>query len=78
MIVISRFLKILFILLVITNPYIVLAATTRVIYPAGELENDTRFNDLIEILRTALEKTRAKYGDFECGPSNSFVPKNVP
>jgi len=75
MILISRFLTILFLSLVISNPHLVLAATTKVTYPAGEIENDPRFNDVIETLRTALEKTRAKYGDFECGPSNSFVPK---
>ncbi|MBC3860773.1 amino acid ABC transporter substrate-binding protein [Undibacterium jejuense] len=75
MIALSRFLKITLILLVFANPSLVLATTTRVTYPAGEIENDTRFNDVIEILRTALEKTRAKYGDFECGPSSSFVPK---
>ncbi|MFZ6848986.1 amino acid ABC transporter substrate-binding protein [Undibacterium sp. RuRC25W] len=50
-------------------------ATTTVIYSAGDIENDTRFNDVIEILRTALEKTRSKYGDFECRPSESIVPK---
>lgn len=52
------------------------AALTRVVYPAGEIENDTRFNDVIEILCLALEKTKAEYGAYECLPSARIMPKN--
>jgi hypothetical protein len=52
------------------------AAITRVIYSAGEVQNETRFNDVIEILCTALEKTRSRYGDYECLPDAQIMPKN--
>lgn len=51
------------------------AALTRVVYPLGEIENDTRFNDVIEMLCLALEKTKAEYGDYECLPSSKTMPK---
>lgn len=51
------------------------AAPDKVVYPAGEIANDTRFNDVIEMLCTALEKTRPRYGDYECVPSASVMPK---
>jgi hypothetical protein len=41
----------------------------RVIYPAYESANDTRFNDLIEILHTALELTVPEFGPYELTPS---------
>ena len=44
-------------------------AQTQVIYPAPESPNDVRYNDLIEILNTALEKTRDQYGPYTAGPS---------
>lgn len=44
-------------------------ATTKVIYPAYESATDTRFNDLIEILQTALEKTVPEFGPFELKPA---------
>lgn len=47
------------------------AAETRVIYPADEEQNDTRFNDLKEILKTALEKTIPEFGPYELQPSHS-------
>jgi ABC-type amino acid transport substrate-binding protein len=37
----------------------------QVIYPADEDENDPRFVDIKEILRTALEKTVSEFGPFE-------------
>ena len=36
-------------------------ATTKVTYPAYETTADSRFNDLIEILQTALEKTESDF-----------------
>lgn len=47
------------------------AADTRVIYPADEEQNDTRFNDLKEILKTALEKTVPEFGPYELQQSSS-------
>ena len=47
-------------------------AQTRVIYPAPESANDTRTADLVEILNTALEKTRDPYGPYTAEPS-AFV-----
>ena len=75
MILINRLICLFIILFTIATPFYAGAATTKVIYPAGEVENDTRYNDVIEILRTALEKTRSKYGDYECSASTSIVPK---
>lgn len=46
-----------------------LAAGMKVTYPANESAHDPRFNDLIEILHTALEKTVAESGPYELGPS---------
>jgi hypothetical protein len=40
-------------------------AELSVVYPANESERDTRFEDLILILRTALEKTEPEYGPFQ-------------
>lgn len=56
-------------------PVLTQAAITRVIYSAGEVQNETRFNDVIEILCTALEKTRSRYGDYECLPDAQIMPK---
>ena len=42
-----------------------LSAATQVSYPAGEGAGDTRHDDVIEILRTALSKTVAEFGPFE-------------
>lgn len=38
--------------------------TTLVVHPADEDKGDPRFNDVKEILRTALEKTVAEFGPF--------------
>lgn len=51
------------------------AAVTRVIYPLGEIQNDTRYNDVIEMLCVSLEKTKAQFGDYECKPSAATMPK---
>lgn len=56
-------------------PWPLLAAGVRVTYPTGDIPNDPRFNDVIEILRTALEKTRPQYGPYELGPANAPMPK---
>jgi hypothetical protein len=45
--------------------------TTDVTYPAYETATDSRFNDLIEILRVALEKTVPEFGPFELAPSRA-------
>ncbi|HEU4778193.1 MAG TPA: transporter substrate-binding domain-containing protein [Telluria sp.] len=45
------------------------AAGVKVTYPANETAGDTRFNDLMEILQGALEKTTAEFGPYELGAS---------
>ena len=47
----------------------VLGAGTKVIYPAYETINDTRYDDLIQILDTALKKTESEFGPYELTPS---------
>lgn len=47
----------------------IMAAEMTVIYPSRESENDTRDDDLVEILKTALEKTVPAYGYFTMKPS---------
>jgi len=42
--------------------------TLQVIYPYSGTANDVRFRDLLEVLRTALEKTTPEYGPFELRP----------
>jgi len=44
---------------------------TRVVYPAFESGADSRYNDLLEILKTALEKTVAEFGPYTLEPSRS-------
>lgn len=44
---------------------VVHAEGLKVVYPANETAGDPRFNDLLEILQQALEKTQAEYGPFE-------------
>lgn len=56
--------------------FIMLAATmavakTRVVYPAFESGADSRYNDLLEILEKALDKTVAEYGPYTLQPSRS-------
>jgi hypothetical protein len=56
--------------------FIILTATlatgqTKVVYPAFESRTDSRYNDLVEILKTALEKTKAEYGPYTLQPSKS-------
>jgi hypothetical protein len=43
----------------------------KVVYPAYETATDTRFDDVIEILRDALEITRPEFGPYELAPSNA-------
>ncbi len=45
------------------------------VYPASEIANDTRHQDLIEILRTALDKTVTTYGPYQLRASNLPMPK---
>lgn len=47
------------------------AGRTSVVYPAFESSTDSRYNDLVEILKTALEKTVAEYGPYTLQPSTS-------
>lgn len=64
----------LFVLTLLTPAWL-LAAGIKVTYPTGDVPNDPRFNDVIEVLRTALEKTRPQYGPFELGPASTPMPK---
>jgi len=48
-------------------------ARVKVIYPAPEYWADERHSDVIEILRTALEKTENKYGPFEIEPYSTVM-----
>lgn len=48
---------------------VVSLAELKVVYPAAESPQDTRFNDLQDILRTALEKTVDLYGPYRMEPS---------
>jgi Bacterial extracellular solute-binding proteins, family 3 len=48
----------------------------KVIYPSGDIPNDTRFLDVIEMLRTALEKTKAQYGPYELIENPKPMPKS--
>jgi hypothetical protein len=41
------------------------ADTLRVVYPYSGTANDVRFRDLLEVLRTALDKTTPDYGPYE-------------
>ncbi len=63
---ISRLVLVFMLMLVSTAS---VGAGTRVIYPAYETQTDSRFNDLIEILQAALEKTVPEFGPFELAPS---------
>ncbi|HAT31005.1 MAG TPA: amino acid ABC transporter substrate-binding protein [Janthinobacterium sp.] len=47
-----------------------LGAGMKVTYPANETAGDTRFNDLMEIMRMALEKTTPEFGPFELEASS--------
>jgi ABC-type amino acid transport substrate-binding protein len=56
--------------------FIILTATvatgqSKVIYPAFESKTDSRYSDLLEILKTALDKTVAEYGPYTLQPSRS-------
>jgi Bacterial extracellular solute-binding proteins, family 3 len=48
----------------------------KVIYLSGDIPNDTRSDDVIEMLRTALEKTVPKYGPYELTQNPEIMPKN--
>lgn len=48
-------------------------ADVKVVYPAPENAADVRYNDLIEILKTALEKTTPQYGAFTIAPASSIM-----
>jgi hypothetical protein len=49
------------------------ATALRVIYPAYQTATDTRFNDLVEILDTALKLTEPESGPYELGPSRDIM-----
>ena len=49
------------------------AEPTKVIYSAGESAQDTRYEDVKEILRRALERTEPEYGPFVLEKSNVFT-----
>lgn len=48
-----------------------LSAGVKVVYPANQTARDTRFNDLIEILDTALKATVPEFGPYELAPSKA-------
>ncbi|MFC4159297.1 substrate-binding periplasmic protein [Chitinimonas lacunae] len=50
-------------------------AADQVIYPAPEGVNDVRHEDKLEFLRTALERTRPQYGDYELRPAGVVMNK---
>ncbi|MFZ6753322.1 hypothetical protein ACO0KY_08085 [Undibacterium sp. Dicai25W] len=72
---IARLTHLLLLIGVLITPVQSRAMTTRVVYPSNDVHTDRRFDDVIEILHTALEKTKAKYGKYECIPSSTIVPK---
>ncbi len=45
------------------------SAGVKVVYPANQTASDSRFNDLIEILDTALKATMPEFGPYELVPS---------
>jgi ABC-type amino acid transport substrate-binding protein len=55
-------------LLIVLTPAMA-TGQTRVIYPAFESAADSRYSDLLEILKTALTKTVAEYGPYSLQPS---------
>lgn len=63
----SLAMSVLFIMLTSTMA----AGQARVVYPAFESGSDSRYIDLVEILKTALEKTVAEYGPYTLKPSKS-------
>ncbi|MGQ0709485.1 MAG: substrate-binding periplasmic protein [Rhodoferax sp.] len=56
---------------VLLLPVAALSDATRVLYPANQTAHDNRFNDLIEILDTALKATVAEWGPYELAPSRN-------
>jgi hypothetical protein len=63
-------------LLAMSVLFIILTSTvatgqTKVVYPAFESAADSRYSDLLEILKTALNKTVAEYGPYTLQPSKS-------
>lgn len=48
-------------------------SVTLVVHPADEDNGDTRFNDVKEILRMALEKTVSEFGQFTMRPSTQHT-----
>lgn len=46
---------------------------TKVTYPAPENANDVRYSDLIEILKTALDKTSPNYGPYTAAPTSILM-----
>lgn len=47
------------------------ARVTEIVYPSPESASDTRYGDVIMMLRTALEKTRKDYGAYRLRPSSA-------
>ncbi len=48
-------------------------AQTKITYPAPENANDVRVRDLIEILKTALDRTSPKYGPYTAAPASILM-----
>lgn len=60
---------------ILLNPHKAYSKSNVFTYPAPETPNDQRFNDLIEILRTALERTVPEFGPYELGPASTVMSK---
>ncbi|MCP4133034.1 MAG: amino acid ABC transporter substrate-binding protein [bacterium] len=45
-------------------------------FPKGQSNKDTRFNDLKELLKTALEKTKKNYGEYTIKPSALYMSES--
>ncbi|NVN91368.1 MAG: transporter substrate-binding domain-containing protein [Desulfuromonadales bacterium] len=58
-------------LLLIIQTATMATGQSMVVYPAFESETDSRYSDLLEILKTALDKTVAEYGPYTLRPSTS-------
>lgn len=50
-------------------------ASQQVMYSPGEIQGDRRYDDMVETLCTALEKTRAQFGPYECRSNGLIQPK---
>ena len=71
----AMFLSLLFLALSTTQPAAAnpAKAPQQVVYPRPESEHDSRYLYDWEVLRTALEKTRARFGPYELRQASQFM-----